>query len=310
MGTTFRIVFYAPTKAEAEAAARAAFQRIEQLNQIFSDYQETSELSRLCQKAGSGPVPVSPELAEILRKSIQWSRRSQGAFDVSISPLVSLWRRARRTRELPGPAAIQAAQALVDYRQIIVDPTENLVTLKRPKTKLDLGGIGKGYAADEVQKLLKQRGINSALVAAGGDICVSQRPPDAPADTPGWVVTIAPLEKINRDFPARLVLENQAVSTSGDIEQYVEINGVRYSHIVNPQTGLGLVGRMSATVVASRGTDSDAATKPVCVLGPDKGPAWIDQFPDLACLYLNYVDGKVKQHPSRRWSTLRFKEIK
>jgi thiamine biosynthesis lipoprotein len=124
------------------------------------------------------------------------------------------------------------------------------------------------------------------------------------------VVTVAPLEKVNKDFPARLILENQAVSTSGDIEQYVEIEGVRYSHIVNPQTGLGLVGRMSATVVAGCATDSDATTKPVCIWGPEKGLPWIDRQPGLACLYLSYVDGKVKQQTSKEWGKLRFKVVK
>jgi thiamine biosynthesis lipoprotein len=172
--------------------------------------------------------------------------------------------------------------------------------------KLDLGGIGKGYAADEVQKVFKQHGITSALVAAGGDIRVTERPPGSE----GWIVSVAPLEKVNKDFPARLILENQAVSTSGDIEQYVEINGVRYSHIIDPKTGLGLVGRMSATVVGSWATDSDAATKPLCILGSEKGIAWIDAQPGLAGMYMSYVDGKVQQHTSKTWTALRFKTVR
>jgi thiamine biosynthesis lipoprotein len=303
MGTEFRMVLYAPSKDKADRAARAGFDRVERLNKLFSDYDEESELFRLCRRAGNGPVDVSPELADILRKSLLWSERSHGAFDVSAAPLVSLWRKARRTRELPKAEALSEARALVDYRKITVEPNANRVELRLPKTRLDLGGIGKGYAADQVQSTLKAHGITRALVAAGGDICVSQRPPGKE----GWIVTIAPLEKINAGFPARLVLENQAVSTSGDLEQFALIQGVRYSHILDPKTGMGLVGRRSATVVAPCATDSDAAAKPVCIFGPEAGPRWIDRFPGLSCLYLDKDEnGQVQQHPSKEWSKLRF----
>jgi thiamine biosynthesis lipoprotein len=304
MGTTFHFILYAESEAKGKEAARAGFDRAKQLNTIFSDYDEKSELVQLCSKAGTGTVTVSPTLADILQKSKTWSERSDGTFDITVGPLVTLWRRARRTRELPNPTALEAAKALVGYQHMQIQG--NQVTLAKPKMKLDLGGIGKGYAADEVQKIFKEHGVTSALVAAGGDIRVTERPPGSE----GWIVTVAPLEKVNKDFPARLILENAGVSTSGDIEQYLEINGVRYSHIIDPKTSLGLVGRMSATVVASCATDSDAATKPLCILGPVKGIAWINAQPGLAGMYMSYVDGNVSMQTSKAWSKLRFKQIK
>lgn len=304
MGTTFHFILYSESEEKAKEASRAGFYRVKQINAIFSDFDEKSELIQLCNHAGNGPSTVSSTLADILKKSASWSERSDGAFDVTVGPLVTLWRRARRTRELPNPAALETAKALVGYRHMQIEG--NQVTLAKPKMKLDLGGIGKGYAADEVQKVFKQHGITSALVAAGGDIRVTERPPGSE----GWIVSVAPLEKVNKDFPARLILENAAVSTSGDIEQYVEINGVRYSHIIDTKTGLGLVGRMSATVVASCATDSDAATKPLCILGPKKGIAWIDAQPSLAGMYMSYVDGKIQQNTSKAWTALRFKTVR
>lgn len=302
MGTVFRFQLYAESKEKADRAAAAGFARVKELNNLLSDYQSDSELMRLCQKGGTGPVKVSKELCDILAESEVWSKRSEGAFDASIGPLVQLWRRARRTRELPKASAIEEARALVDYRNIEIDRANQMASLKKPRMKLDLGGIAKGYAADEVQKVLKQHGITSACVAAGGDVCVSNRPPGSE----GWVIALAPLEKTGA-VTTRVVLENQAVSTAGDMEQYVEINGVRYSHIVDPKTGMGLIGRMSCTVIAPRGTDSDGADTSICLMGREKGIAMIDQLPGMACLYLSIEEGQVKQYPSAAWKKLKFK---
>jgi thiamine biosynthesis lipoprotein len=300
MGTLFRIELYAASKEHADRAAAAGFRRVKELDALFSDYQQDSELLRLCQRAGQGPMDVSPEMVQILQECRRWAERSEGGFDVTIGPMVQLWRKARRLRELPKPAAIAEAKTLVDYRLVQIDTKRNQVTLAKPRMRLDLGGIAKGYTCDAVHKVLKQHGITSALVAGGGDIVVSQRPPGSA----GWIVSVMPLGK---EAPVRLVLENQAASTAGDLEQFVEIEGVRYSHLVDPRTGLGLVGRMSCTIVATHGADSDGADNAVCLLGPEKGLRMIDQHPGLACLYVSIEDGKVKRLMSKEWGKLRFK---
>lgn len=265
MGTQFQIILYAPDKTKADKAAKDTFARIEFLNRTMSDYQDTSELMRLCAKAGGPPVPVSAELFFVLSRAQEVSRLSDGAFDVTIGPVVRLWRTARKLRKLPDPEKLAKARALVGWRNIRLDVKKRTVQLLKAGMRLDLGGIGKGYAADEALAVLKKHGISRALVAAGGDIVVGSPPPDKD----GWKIAIAPL--LSEKDAGRLVLHDAAVSTSGDAEQFVEIGGRRYSHIVDPRTGIGLLGRMSVTVVAKKGIDADSLTKVAAVLGPEKG---------------------------------------
>jgi thiamine biosynthesis lipoprotein len=265
MGTRFRIILYAADADTARAAAKDAFDRITALDGCMSDYKPESELMRLCAKAGGGPVPVSPELFTVLVKAQAVALKSGGAFDVTVGPVVRMWRLARRTGRLPDAAKLAAARALVGHGNVRLDAAARTVHLLKPGILLDLGGIAKGYAADEALAVLQRHGIASALVAAGGDIAVSGPPPGKD----GWDVAIAPLEP--GDPAPHLTLRDAAVSTSGDAEQYVEIGGVRYSHIVDPRTGIGLTGRSEVTVVARRGIDSDSLTKVAAVLGPEKG---------------------------------------
>ncbi len=286
MGTRFKIILYAPDEATAGKAAKAAFGRIAELDGIMSDYRPASELMQLCKKAGGEPVQVSKDLFYVLAKAQQVAERSDGAFDVTVGPVVRLWRVARKTRKMPDPARLKAALDLVGYQNVRLDAKKRTVQLTKPGMQLDLGGIAKGYAADEALKTLEQHGVKSALVAAGGDIAVSEVPPAAP----GWTVGIAPLEDPESKPKRYLLLRNQAVSTSGDVEQHVEINGVRYSHIVDPKTGLGLIGRQSVTVVARHGIDSDSLTKVVSVWGPKRGLEFIEKIPDTAAFVVRKTD--------------------
>jgi thiamine biosynthesis lipoprotein len=265
MGTRFRIILYAPDEDTARKAATDAFARIASLNAIMSDYDNTSELMRLCAQAGGPPVPVSAELFFVLSKAQEVSRQSGGAFDVTVGPVVKLWRLARKRRKLPDAEKLAAARALVGWQNVRLDKDKRTVQLLKAGMQLDLGGIAKGYAADEALAVVKKHGIERALVAAGGDIAVSGPPPGAD----GWKIAIATLP--GEKDPGRLILHHAAVSTSGDAEQHVEIDGKRYSHIVDPRTGIGLIGRMSATVVARHGIDADSLTKVVAVLGPEEG---------------------------------------
>src|SRR5262245_37599192 len=301
MGTQFRIVLYAPTKDTAEKAAKAAFARVAELDGIMSDYRSSSELMRLCKKAGGAPVRVSGDLFYVLQRAQEVSRRSAGAFDVTVGPVVRLWRRARRTQQLPDPEQLVQARKLVGYEQVRLNEKDRTVQLTQAGMQLDLGGIGKGYAADAALKVLKQHGIARPLVDAAGDIAVSGPPPDAPS----WKVAIQPLDpdqKSNRF----LSLKEAAVSTSGDTEQFVEIGGKRYSHIIDPKTGMGLVGRMSATVVAKDGTASDSMGKVVCILGPERGLKLIDATDGAAALLVRKTDRGVDTFESKRFSMFLF----
>jgi thiamine biosynthesis lipoprotein len=297
MGTKFRIVLYAASKDSATTAASTAFARIAELDGIMSDYRSTSELMRLCDhfsKTNDKPFRVSNDLFTVLSHAQDLSARSDGAFDVSVGPLVRLWRHARRTQKLPDGQELSEAKARVGFEKIKLDPVMRTVRLTLPGMQLDLGGIAKGYAADEALKVLKNAGMRSALVAAGGDIAVS----DAPPGESGWTIAIAPLSPSSP--PRSLLLKNAAVSTSGDAEQFVEINGVRYSHIVDPRTGLGLTGRHSVTVVAQRGIVADSLTKAVMMMPPERALKLVeDSGLAAALIVMNLGNGEITQASKR-----------
>lgn len=287
MGTTFRVVLYAADKGAAKSAAAAAFARVADLDDCMSDYKQTSELMRLCKASATvvgDPVKVSDDLFFVLSKAEELSKKSDGAFDVTVGPVVQLWRHARRTQELPDPKEFAAARAKVGYQKVKLDPAKKTVQLTTPGMQLDLGGIAKGYAADEAMKLLKEKfGIKSALVAAAGDIACGDPPPGKDA----WTVDIAPISKNQK--PRTLKLANAAVSTSGDLEQFVVIDGVRYSHVLDPTTGLGLTGRRSVTVIAPNGTTADSMTKAVSVMPQEPALKLIEDTPGAAA-YIVILD--------------------
>ncbi|MCH7945937.1 MAG: FAD:protein FMN transferase [Armatimonadetes bacterium] len=255
MGVRVDITLYAPDEVTAAGAARAAYSRYAELEQTMSDYRPDSELMRLCAHAGTGPVSVSEDLFLVLSQAQKISELTDGAFDVTASPVVRLWREARRTGEMPSQADRDAALKLVGWQRMTLDPRWRTVDLALPGMLLDLGGIAKGYANDEAIRVMKANGVERAMVQAGGDISVSGPPPGRL----GWAITV-------RGLPDTLYLKHAAVSTSGDTEQFVEIDGVRYSHVVDPRTGLGVTTRIQATVVAGRGLVSDPVATAATVM--------------------------------------------
>jgi FAD:protein FMN transferase len=297
MGTLFRIICYAPGADVAARASNAAFERIAKLDNIMSDYHPASELMLLCQRSGGPPVEVSEDLFNILAESQIMAERSGGAFDITVGPIVRLWRRARRQREMPDPLRLAQALELVGCEKIQLEETTRSARLTRKGMLLDLGGIAKGYAADEALKVLKHYGMESVLVAAGGDIAVSTPPPGKR----GWNIGISSLEPSSKPPRQFLLLQDAAVSTSGDAEQYVEINGKRYSHIVDPKTGIGLIGRSRVTVIAPNGTTSDSLATAVSVLGPERGLALIDATEGAAALILQMTEQGLRSSCSKRW---------
>jgi FAD:protein FMN transferase len=298
MGTEFRIVLYAADEATAKKAADAAFARSAELDGIMSDYKSTSELMELCKKAGGDPVRVSDDLLAVLTRALEISRLTDGAFDVTVGPIVRLWRRARRTLQMPDADALAEARKLVGYQQIEIDAKNHTVKLTTKGILLDLGGIAKGYAAKAALEVLRRLGIRHALVAGGGDIVVGDAPPGAA----GWKIGIAPLDQPTAKPSRYLSLINAAVSTSGDTEQYVEIDGKRYSHIVDPKTGLGLTTRMAVTVINTDGKTSDGLATAMCVLGPKRGLEVIDKLESTAALFvMGGPDGPLV-HASKRFA--------
>jgi thiamine biosynthesis lipoprotein len=300
MGTRFKIILYAKDSETATLASNLAFERIARLDATMSDYRETSELMRLSKRAGEGWIRVSDDLFRVLARSQQLARRTLGAFDVTVGPLVRLWRRARRTEALPERLRLKRAREVTGYRWLHLDRKTHSVRLDKKGMILDLGGIAKGYAADEAIAVLKRAGIRSALVAAGGDIVAGDPPPAASA----WTVAIAPLES-SAEPPTRfLALTNAAVSTSGDAEQYAEIGGARYSHILDPRTGRALTGHSSVTVVARSGMESDSLATAASVLGPKRGLKLIDQTPGAAALFIQGSGNQIHAFESKHWKSV------
>jgi thiamine biosynthesis lipoprotein len=318
MGAPFKIVFYAPSETVANRASKAAYDRIRQLNDVMSDYDPNSELSKLSETAGSGKaVRLSEDLWRVLTKAQEISRQSDGAFDVTVGPFVQLWRRARRQKKMPAEDRLAEARKAVGYEFLRLEPagtgkasgTQSGTTssasaptakLLRPSMQLDLGGIGVGFAADEALLVLRKLGITRALVDGSGDIVVG----DAPPDKDGWRIGIAPLER--GASPSRyLILKNQAVSTSGDAFQFIELDGKRYSHIVDPKTGLGLTERSSVTIVAPDCASADALATAVSVLGPRRGLELVEKTPGVAAFIVRAMDDKTETDSSRRWSALK-----
>jgi thiamine biosynthesis lipoprotein len=301
MGVQFSIVLYAPDKEAANRAFRAAFARIGELDGILSDYKEESELSRLSAAAPhERGVPVGPDLWNILAASQALSRRTDGAFDLSVGPLTKLWRRARRQSRLPPDDLLAEARASVGYPFIELDACARTARLTRGGMKLDAGGIAVGYAVDEAMRMLRGMGWTRVLVNGSGDIAVGDPPP---GET-GWAIDVAPLAK-GGPASRRLLLANRAVSTSGDAFQYLDIDGRRYSHILDPRTGVGLTDRSGVVVVARDCMSADSLATAVSVLGPAKGLALIDETPGAAALIVRAPDDKVEVHESRRFADIR-----
>ena len=281
MGVEFEVELFATGGEQASKATTAAFARIEALDKSLSDYDPASELSKLSATsavppgsdlttppATAAPIPLSNDLWRVLTHSQELSELSDGAFDVTIGPLTKLWRRARRQKELPASERIAEAREAVSYRFLKLDPAAHTAQLLRPNMRLDLGGLAKGFAADEALAAIKKCGITRALVRASGDIAVGDPPP---GET-GWRIGIAPLDP--DAVPSRFVLlANQAISTSGDSRQHLSVGGRRYSHIIDPRTGLGVGGRSSVTIIARAGWEADGMATAVSVLGAERGLA-------------------------------------
>src|SRR6266481_2988976 len=298
MGVPFRIVLYAPDPTAASSASAVSFQRIKQLNDVMSDYDTDSELSRLSRASGQGrEVPVSADLWRVLQRAQALAERSGGAFHVTVGPLVNLWRKARREHKMPDAIRLAQARQAVGYRHVRLDAERQAVELLVPDMRLDLGGIAKGYAVGEALRTLGRLGITRALVEGGGDVGVSAAPPDKK----GWRFELAPLDVTNAPPAKFLLLKHQAISTSGDLNQRLEIDGKRYSHIVDPRTGIGLTDHSLVSVIAPDSITADSLTKVASVIGPEKAMRFIEDTPRVAARIMRNPLEDLEVYESKRF---------
>jgi thiamine biosynthesis lipoprotein len=274
MGMPVRMVLHAASESAARTAARAAFARIAELDTDLNDYRPDSELRRIEGSPGSW-ITIRPTTFAVLARALDIARLTGGAFDPTIGPLVRLWRTARRTQQLPAPSALDSAKALVSYKLLELDSMRCAARVLRPAMQLDLGGIAKGYILGQALRTLAQHGVPAALLEAGGDIVVGQRPPGRS----GW--------RIETPFgdsaliARAAALEHGAIATSGPTAQFVEIGGVRYSHVIDPHTGLGLTNRLTAHVIARDPAIADALATSLTIVAPHLARKLLEYFPDV-----------------------------
>jgi thiamine biosynthesis lipoprotein len=301
MGGPFRIVLYAPDEAAANRAAEAAFARVDHLNAALSDYQPGTEISRLSQRTLDGPmaepVEVGNDLWHVLVRGQAIAKQTGGAFDVTIGPYMRLWRRARELGELPTNERLEKTRPSVGHSHVRLDSERHTVQLLAPRMRLDVGGLALGYIADEAVAAAVAAGVPSALADAGGEISVGDPPPGKD----GWVVGIQSLKNPDESTGEYVKLRNSCVTSSGDTRRFVEIGGRRYSHIIDPRTGLGLTRRIGATVIAPDGMTADALDTAVCVLGPERGLELVEQTPGAAARITTIDGDRVTVHESTRF---------
>jgi thiamine biosynthesis lipoprotein len=289
MGTIFKIICYAREEDKAENTVMTAFKIIDSLNLVFSDYLPGSELNQLCEQSGSGKyVKVSKALYDIIKISKHWSRISYGSFDITVGPYTQLWRRASRLEKLPQKEQLASASLSVGYKYIKIKRFLQEILLEKPGMQLDLGGIAQGYTSDLIYKFMCESNIPICLVDAGGDIYTGSAPPGKK----GWRIAFEDLEKNNKN----IILNNSAITTSGDLYHHFDFEGVRYSHILDPSTGIGITIPRTVTIMAQNATTADAVSKILSVCGPEKGFRITKKIKGINALIIQEEEGSLKRY--------------
>jgi thiamine biosynthesis lipoprotein len=284
MGTRCAVELWATDHARGEAAMESVFADMRRIDVLMSTYKPDSEVSRVNARAATAPVAISVELFNLLQTAQEYSRLSNGVFDITYASVGYLY--DYRNHVHPNGQAIAAALPSVDYRQLKFDPVAHTVAFGKPGMRIDLGGIAKGYSVDRGIDLLKAQGIDRAMVNAGGDTRVMGDRFGKP-----WMIGIRHPDRKD-EYVLRVPLEDAAFSTSGDYERFFEEGGVRYHHILDPKTGLSPHGVRSVTIIASNATRTDGLSKTVFILGPEKGLAFINALADADAIVIA-ADGKV-----------------
>src|SRR6056297_641358 len=304
MGTTFQIILYAVDDSIAYSASKQAFATIDSLNSILSDYIPASELNRFSQSSGSGQaIQVSAPLFELLQKSADISEETNGWFDVTIGPFTHIWRGLNRMSDpaLPSESELANAASRVGHKYIRLDEASRSVELQARNIRLDPGGIGKGFASDKALETLKESGITRALVDAGGDISAGDPPPGKE----GWSVAIPIRFDVDSTQYEELIIANCAVNTSGSLYQSVEIDGVTYSHIINPKTGLGHTEQLQVSVIARDGAEADALATALSVMPETDAQNFVTNRSGIEAVMFR----KRENGTTVRWSSGGFDEL-
>jgi len=294
MGCTGTVRACGQGAAELPAIVGAALDEIDRVDRLMSHYRRDSPLSRLNREAAKGPVAVEPELLDFLAECLRWSRESNGAFDVTVGPLMKAWGFFRDEGHVPGGDELARARALVCYRHVELDPVAGTIRFDRPGVELDLGGIGKGYAVDRAVSLLRRRGIASALVNLGGSSVYGL---GAPPGRKAWEIGIQ-----DPTDPAKTALtvplRDRALSVSGGHARFFEKDGVTYAHVMDPRTGHPVQGLLGVAVLTATATDGDALDNVFFVQGLEAARAALARLPPTEAFF--FVPSR-----GRKWTLVR-----
>ncbi len=296
MGSPFTIILYSNDSMQATYLAKQCFKMVDSFNLIFSDYTDSSELGKLNAAAGidAGGVKVSPGLFEIIMLSKNAFEKSKGAFDITIGPLVKLWRKVRKTKLFPDKEKVKSILGLTGFNKLIIDTVNKKITLPLSGMQLDVGGIAKGWIAQKIINFLNTQQVNHALVNAGGDMAMSYGPPGSN----GWNVGVNVPETKDELLPKTLLLQNKAVATSGDVYQFIENEGKKYSHITDPRTGYGVTSQRNVTVIAADGATADWLAT-ACSILPVKKAKRLAASLDADLLIAEIIKGKLVFHSTK-----------
>jgi len=280
MGTSVEIFLYAETRDRAVELFEVAFEEISRIDAALSTYRSTSEISRINAEAAHEPVVTDPEVFGLISTALEFSQRTGGAFDVTVGPLVKAWGFFRGDGRYPSTDVLSEARAKVGWRQVAVDSAQRSIRFLTPGLELDLGGIGKGFALDCAARTLRRNGVGRALLSAGQSSYVAI---GAPPEAKGWPINIPSPTDPTRAL-STIQLRDQSLSTSGSSQQYFEMNGRRYSHIIDPRSGEPVTGMAQVTVIAATATDSDALSTALFVAGRNDAAMLIESMEGTAAL--------------------------
>lgn len=283
MGNHFEITVLADNETGGQVSIEAGFNEIRRIEKLLTTFDESSQVNRINANAGVSPVKVDREVLELIKRSLRISGITDGAFDITYGSIDKrLWNFDRTMTSLPDPETARQMVRLIDYRKVILDENVSTVYLPEQGMRIGFGGIGKGYAAEKAKTLLMQQGIPGGIVNASGDLAAWGQD----ASGKDWTVGISNPDNASDVF-SWLPLKDMAIATSGNYEKYVIINGQKYSHTINPKTGLPVTGIKSVTVLAPNAELADAMTTPIMIMGIKAGLSLVNQVKGLACIIID-----------------------
>lgn len=297
MASPFTIIFYDTDSIRANLVANECFTLADSFINIYSDYIEKSELNQLSRTSGSGKfVPVSPAVFDIIQESEKAYKLTKGAFDITMGPVIRLWRKARKEKQFPDASSIAAKMKSVGFDKVKIDRLNKSIQLTARDMQLDLGGIAQGYIAQKVLERLFSKNIKKALINVSGDIAIG----DAPPQKKGWTIGIN-LPESEQLQKNRLLLSNRSVSTSGDMYQFIEHEGKKFSHIVDPKTGYGITSQKNVTVIANNATTADWLAT-ACSIMPVKKAKRLVKKLHAEVLIAEMKNGSIVQSSTKKFS--------